>query len=80
MARQGGGFGIVMLVVVVAVVLLLAARQWESVAPTALEVANPNAEGPEEALREGKLPGLNDMRQTTDAHAQAVQDAMAEIE
>ncbi len=45
MAKKPSGFGFVMLVVVLAVVLLLAARQWRSVAPTALQVSDPDRWG-----------------------------------
>lgn len=87
--KKGGGFGMVLLVVVLAIVLLLAARQWKAVAPTALEVHDgavtmtPNVHGQAEAgeaLQRGDLPGLGEMRQATDDHAQRVQDALEEIE
>jgi len=42
MRRQGGGFGTVILLVVVAVVLYLVARNWKSVAPTAMEIHDRN--------------------------------------
>ena len=42
MRRQGGGFGTVILLVVVAVVLFLVARNWTSVAPTAMEIHDRN--------------------------------------
>lgn len=42
MRRQGGGFGTVILLVVVAVVLYLVARNWTSVAPTAMEIHDRN--------------------------------------
>ena len=87
--RQGGGFGVVMLLVVVAIVLLLAAKAWNKTAPSALEVATPAGtmdvpdHGQTEAVgavRSGGLPGINDARQATDAHAASVQQALDEVE
>ena len=89
MRKHGGGFGIVILLVVLAVVMLLVARNWKSVAPTAIQVTNPSSPvqvddhgQPEagEAIRSGQLPNLNDMRQATSQHASEVQDALQEIE
>ena len=82
----------VALVVVTVVVLLLVARSWKSVAPEAIAVSGPAADdlgrgvpdhgqtGAGEALRQGRLPGLDDMRTETDAHSQQVEDALAAIE
>ena len=89
MRGKGGGFGIVMLLVVVAIVLLLTAKNWKAVAPTAMQVTNPGAAGPVDdhgetgagqAVRSGRLPDLNEMRQSTDAHAEQVQEMLEEIE
>ena len=80
----------VVLVVVLAIVLLLVAKQWKSVAPTAMQIdennnitVDPPTHGEHEAgeaLRQGNLPDLNQMRQATGNHAQDVQEALAEIE
>ena len=87
--RHGGGFGVVMLLVVGAIVLLLAAKAYNRVAPSAIEGTSPSgpmsvsAHGETEAagqVKSGGLPGLNDARQLTDAHAQQVQQALEEIE
>lgn len=87
--RKGGGFGMVMLVIVLAVVLVLVAKHWKAVAPTAIQVTNPDAPvvvddhgqtEAGEAIRSGQLPDLNDMRQQTSAHADRLQDALEEIE
>ena len=87
--RKGGGFGLVMLVVVMAVVLLLVAKNWKSVAPTAVQLPENGPTAPlsthgedqaGEALSSGNLPDLNDMRSETDAHAQRLQEALSEIE
>lgn len=89
MRKFGGGFGLLMLVIVVAVVLLLAARNWRAVAPTASQIARPgNAREVDdrgqaeagEAIRSGQLPNLDEMRQSTDAHADRVRSALDEIE
>ncbi len=89
MRKMGGGFGMLMLVIVLAIVLLLAARNWQAVAPTAAQVADPgNAATVEdhgqteagEAIRSGRLPDLNEMRQSTAAHSDRVQTALEEIE
>jgi hypothetical protein len=79
----------VMLVVVLAVVLLLVARNWRAVAPTAMQISDPELgssvddRGQAEAgaaVRSGQLPDLNDMRLQTDAHSQDVQEALEAIE
>jgi hypothetical protein len=89
MRKQGSGFGFVILVVVLAVVLLLVARAWRSVAPTAAQIQGGDApiavedhgeEEAGEAQRSGDLPDLNEMRDETDAHAQAVQEALEATE
>jgi len=86
----GSVIGLVTLIVAMAVVMLLVARQWSAVAPTALQVAG--TDGPPvivethgedaagEAVRSGTLPDLDDMQQATDAHADAVQDALEQID
>jgi hypothetical protein len=89
MARRGSGIGMVMLVVVLAIVLLLVARNWRSVAPTAMELSDPEMHQTVddhgqteagEAIRSGQLPGLNDMRQQTGAHAAQLQEALEATE
>ena len=89
MGKKPSGFGFVMLVVVLAVVLLLAARQWRSVAPTALQVSDPDLSavaddhgetGAGEALRSGQLPDLRDMKQQTGEHADRLQEALEATE
>jgi len=89
MAKKSSGIGFVMLVVVLAVVLLLAARQWRSVAPTALQVSDPDLSavaddhgeaGAGEALRSGQLPDLRDMKQQTGEHADQLQEALEATE
>jgi len=89
MARKGSGFGLVMLVVVMAIVLLLVAKNWRSVAPTAMQVTDPElhktvddrgqAEAGE-AVRSGNLPDLNEMRQQTSDHAEQLQQALEATE
>jgi hypothetical protein len=89
MAKKPSGFGLVMLVVVLVVVMFLVARQWRSVAPTALQVSDPDYSaiaddhgetGAGEALRSGRLPDLKDMRQQTGAHADQLQEALEATE
>lgn len=85
-----GGFGMIMLVVVLAIVLLLVARQWQALAPTAIQVTTDPDEAyavddhgdPEagEAIRSGQLPDLGEMRQSTSEHADRLEDALKEIE
>lgn len=79
----------VLLVVVLAVVLLLVARQWKAVAPTALRIDGDNVtlapqthgeDAAGQALRQGGLPDLKQMRQATGGHAQEVQEAFVEVE
>lgn len=90
MAKKGvSGIGFVMLLVVLVIVMLLVAKSWKSVAPTAMQIDDPylpltvddhGETGAGEALRSGRLPDLNDMRQQTGAHAQQVQEALEAIE
>ena len=85
--RKGGGIGFVLLAVVMVVVLLLVARSWKSLGPTAIQVTHGGESGaivPDHgesqagaAVASGDLPGLNQMQQETDAHAQQVQEALA---
>jgi hypothetical protein len=89
MARRGSGIGIVMLVVTLLVVLLVVARSWRSVAPTATAIPDgplvhtvddaPAGDG-DDGSGPGHLPDLRETQRETDAHAQAVQDAMSAIE
>ena len=78
-----------MLVVVMAIVLILVAKNWQSVAPTAMQVADPELQrnvddhgqaGAGQALRSGQLPDLNDVRVSTDAHADRLQEALEATE
>jgi len=89
MAKRPSGFGFVVLVVVLAIVLLLVARQWKSVAPTALQVSDPDLSrvaddhgesGAGEALRSGQLPDLRDMKQQTGQHADELKEALEATE
>lgn len=89
MAKQGGGFGIVMLVVVVAIVLLLVAQAWRQIAPSAIDLDRATAGGPVHAhgedaaarqLRSGELPKLADVTARTDAHSEQVRSALADSE
>jgi hypothetical protein len=86
---KGRGLGMVMLVVVMAIVLYLVARNWQAVAPTAMQVAKPggrpivDAHGEEEAaneVRSRNLPDLKQMDRETDAHAADVKDALQEAD
>jgi len=74
---------------VLAVVLLLVARNWQSVAPTAIEVTSPELgagvddhgeTGAAAELRSGQLPNLGEMRDSTNAHAEELQQALEAIE
>jgi hypothetical protein len=89
MRGKGGGFGVLVLLIVVLVVMLLAARAWKAVAPTAVEATNPSlSEGVDDRgqteagreVRSGNLPGLEEMRQRTDAHASEVEEAQKTID
>ncbi len=70
MKLRGGSFGLVVLVIVMAVVLILVAQAWEQVGPGATV----------EAVGSGDLPGLNQVRETTDAHSEEVGQALTAIE
>jgi len=90
--RRGAALGLVVLLAALLVTLLLVARSWESVAPQAIQVSRPadprvnvrfHEHGEQqagEALRQGKLPDLQETQQATDAHAEEVGRALAEVE
>ena len=89
MARRGGSIGMIILIVTAAIVLFLVARNWQAVAPiaTSLDAAGNGAPindhgqtGAGAALRQGNLPGLQDMRDETNAHADELQEAMQQID
>ena len=90
MSRQVGGFGFLILVIVVVVVLLLTAKAWQSVLPSASDAVLPDVsrqlapssprggESPKasgQSIAPGKLPNLNQMGQSTDAHTRQIQEA-----
>ena len=80
----------VMLVVVTAIVLLLVAKNWQKVAPTAMELQDDGGgpvpqdfddhgeSGAAQELRQGNLPGLKEMRQNTGAYSDRLQNALDE--
>ena len=83
MGRRGAGLGFVAVLIAAVIVLILAARAWNSVQPTALQVMKPGGASsvPDhgdrqaaEALRSGKLPDLKAMKRSTDHHAAEVKE------
>lgn len=89
MRKSGSGIGIVMLVVVLAIVLLIVAKSWEKTGAAAIQVTHPDApvvvddHGETEAgdaVQQGRLPGLRDMRAETADHAKRLEEALAESE
>lgn len=88
--KRGGAIGLIVLLVALVIVMLLVAQSWKSVAPEVIQITD--TDGPDvnvqfsdhgqsqagEALRRGDLPDLEEMQQRTDAHAQQVEDALAE--
>ena len=81
MRGKGGGFGLVILVIVMAVVLLLAAKAWQSVAPEATDIVNPvrpalPPDGASGGESSSDLPGLQDAREETSAHAERLREAL----
>ena len=89
MRKSSSGIGFVLLIVTLAIVLLLVAKSWEKTGPTAMQISDPDAPvGVEdhgeseagEALQRGALPDLNDMRAGTSAHAERLQEVLAETE
>lgn len=74
-----------MLVVVMAIVLLLVNRGWREATPLAIDLTHPSAaRSPripaESASALDGLPGLDDVRRGTDAHAREVADALEKID
>jgi len=91
MSRKSGGFGLVLLVVVMAIVLLLVAKSWQAAAPRLSEtmrarpeaaragVADPGLDPAGDAGAPRRtLPGVGEMKQATDQHADQVQEALSE--
>jgi hypothetical protein len=70
-----GSFGLVVLVVVMTIALLLVARAWKQVEPQARGVSGADA-----TLAPGELPGLEELHKQTDAHTEAVDEAIVVIE
>jgi hypothetical protein len=69
-----GSFGLVVLVVVMTIALLLVARAWKQVEPQARGVSGGDGDTP------GELPGLEELHRQTDAHTEAVDEAIVVIE
>jgi hypothetical protein len=74
MRARGGSFGLVALLIVLLVVLLLAARDTRRAAPA---LADPKAAPATAAEELGGLPGVDEMKAATGAHADRVQEALA---
>ena len=88
MARKVGGIGILLLLVVAAIVLFLVARTWQTMAPTAEQIrvltetptaGSQGSDGASPAVRTER-PGLEEMRESTSGHSDAVQEALSAIE
>ncbi|MFQ5671321.1 MAG: hypothetical protein ACE5HD_12530 [Acidobacteriota bacterium] len=89
MSRKVSSGSMVLLLVVLVVVLLLAARAWKAMTPAALDVSALQATSPagrtsagagEESKPSGRLPGLREMRDSTEAHTDQVRKAMDQID
>ena len=86
MARRGSGLGFVIVIITLAIVAILVGKAWKTHAPAAIDVTDPGVAGhsdhgqPDAARELSNLPDLTEMQQETNAHAQQVQDALAEIE
>jgi hypothetical protein len=79
--KKNGSFGLVLLVVVMAIVLLLVAQNWKAAAPRLTETmrAQPRTAATDGAPGSSQaLPNVGEMKQSTDGHAAAVQEALAE--
>ena len=86
MSQRVSGIGVLLLLVVVAIVLLMTAKAWESMAPAALDVTSRESEGRQEMLQEAvgedgsHLPDLHEMQQSTQEHADQIQEAIDQID
>lgn len=80
MSRNKSSFGLVALVVVMGVVLFLVAQAWKKLTPESGDVAEAAHTEIREAAGPGDLPRLDDVRQSTDSHAEDVQDALASLD
>jgi len=69
--RKGSALGFVVLLLALAVAVLLALRAWEAAAPSALDRTAPEEPN-------GGLPGLQEMKQATSAHADEAAEALRE--
>ena len=84
------GLGMIGMLIVLAIVLILVARAWQSMAPAALDVMSVSPEGRRDDLQQtageeaspspGHLPDLQEMRRSTAAHTQSVEDARRQID
>jgi hypothetical protein len=83
--RKGSGIGFIVLLIALAIVMILTARNWKSVAPTAMEIAGEDGpqvlddHGQSDAaaeLQSGDLPRLGEMQAETAEHAEAVREAL----
>lgn len=85
MRKSSSGVGFIVLLIALAIVMVLAARNWQAIAPTAMEVTG--ADGPvavddhgqpEAAaeLRNGGLPRLGEMEAETDEHSATLREAL----
>jgi hypothetical protein len=77
------------LIVVLLVVLMLAAKAWQRFGADAIAITDPASAGPlhdhgetevGQELRSRELPGLQDAKERTDAHAERVQQALEATE
>lgn len=86
MSEGRSSFGLIALILVMAVVLILTAKAWQKFGPAAIDVSNPEviSDGgqPEAAatIRSSDTPNLKQTQESTDAHAEQVQEAMDAIE
>ena len=84
------GLGMVGVLIALAIVLLLAARQWQSMAPTILDMESASATDFQDELQAtgsdtdhpspGHLPNLREMRSATAEHQQDVDEARRQID
>ena len=91
MRLKGGGIGFVVVLIALAIVLMLTAKSWNAAAPTLATLPGAESAGPVsdhgqteavEALRTTPLglQNLNEMQQSTDEHADQVQEIMSQVE
>ena len=78
--RKLSGFSFILLIVVMAIVLILAAKAWQAMAPTAIDITSPQLSDFDRPTGPGHLPNLDEMKRNTKEHTERIQDIRKQID